>query len=50
VVIFSSVESYLGPIAANLIEYPEGRANEYAYIRADKLAQLLELETAQEAN
>ena len=48
--VFPSVESYLRLITSYLIEYSEDWANEYAYIRADKLGQLLESEQAQAAS
>lgn len=48
--VFPSVESYLRLITSYLIEYSEDWANEYAYIRADKLWQLLESEQAQAAS
>ena len=48
--VFPAVESYLRLITSYLIEYSEDWANEYAYIRADKLGQLSESEQAQAAS
>lgn len=50
VAVFPSVESYLRLVTSYPIEYSEDWANEYAYIKADKLGQLIESEQAQAAN
>jgi len=48
--VFPSAESYLRLVTSYLIEYSEDWANEYAYIKADKLGQLIESEQTQAAN
>jgi transposase-like protein len=48
--VFPSIESYLRLVTAYLIEYTEDWANEYAYIKADKLWPVLEQELLQAAN
>ena len=48
--VFLSVESYLRLITSYLIEYSEDWANDYAYIMADKLGQLLESKLVQAAS
>lgn len=48
--VFPSVESYLRLVTSYLIEYTEDWANEYAYIKAEKLGPILEPEMAQAVN
>jgi len=48
--VFPSVESYLRLVTCYLIEYMEDWANDYAYIKADKLGPILEQEEMLAAN
>jgi transposase-like protein len=48
--VFPSVESYLRLVTSYLIEYTEDWANEYAYIKAEKLAPVLEPQPVQPPN
>jgi hypothetical protein len=48
--VFLAIEPYFRLVTAYLIEYTEDWANEYAYIKADKLKLLLEQELAQAVN
>jgi hypothetical protein len=47
---FLSVESYLRLVTCYLLEYTEDWANDYAYIKADKLGYILEQEQMLAAN
>jgi len=48
--VFPSVASYLRLVTCYLIEYMEDWANDYAYIKADKLGSILEQEKMLAAN
>jgi hypothetical protein len=48
--VFPSLESYLRLVTCYLLEYAEDWANNYAYIKADKLSSLLEQEQIFVAN
>jgi putative transposase len=48
--VFPSVESYVRLVTCYLLEYTEDWANDYAYIKADKLGPLLEQEQMLAAN
>ena len=48
--VFPSVESYLRLVTCYLLEYMEDWANDYAYIKADKLGPILEQEEMLAAN
>ena len=48
--VFPSVESYLRLVTCYLTEYMDDWANDYAYIKADKLGSILEPEQIQAAN
>jgi putative transposase len=48
--VFPSVESYVRLVTCYLLEYTEDWANDYAYIKADKLSPILEQEQMLAAN
>jgi len=48
--VFPSVESYLRLVTCYLLAYTEDWANDYAYIKADKLSPILEQKQILAAN